>query len=79
MKVVCFHLVHNLWKKYFLLWSLSAKLANATTILASFDLWMSKGGVDTFVFVINYLTKAWELMHVIIGLFKVNETIAIIA
>ncbi len=62
-----------------MLWSPGAKLVNATTILASFDLWMSKGGVDTFVFVINYLIEAWEPMHVIVGLLKVNETIAIIA
>jgi hypothetical protein len=75
----CFHLVHNLWKKYFLLWSPNAKLANVTTIMASFDLWMSKGGVDTFVFVINYFIKAWEPMHAILGLLEVNETIAIIA
>jgi len=61
-----------------MLWSSNAKLANAITIMASFHLWISKGGVDTFVFVINYLTKAWEPMHVIIRLLKVNETIAII-
>ncbi len=75
----CFHLVPNLWKKYFLLWSPNAKFANATTVLASFDLWMSKGDVDTFVFVINYLTEAWKPMHIIVRLFKVNETIVIIA
>jgi hypothetical protein len=38
------------------------KLANATTISISFDLWMSRGGIDMFALVINYLTKAWEPM-----------------
>jgi hypothetical protein len=33
------------------------KLANATTISISFDLWMSKGGIDMFALIINYLTK----------------------
>jgi len=26
---------------------------------ASFDLWMPKGGVDTFALVINYLNESW--------------------
>jgi hypothetical protein len=34
----------------------------------NFDLWMSNGGVDTFVLVINYLDEAT------IGLFEVHET-----
>ncbi len=29
----------------------------ATTISTSFDFWMSKGGVNTFVLVINYLDE----------------------
>ncbi len=36
---------------------------------------MLKGGVDTFTLVINYLIEVWELMHVTVGLLKVNETI----
>jgi hypothetical protein len=35
------------------------RLAKATTLSASFDLWMSKGGVDTFALVINYLNESW--------------------
>jgi hypothetical protein len=31
------------------------KLANATIVSASFDLWMFKGGIDMFVVVINSL------------------------
>jgi len=34
---------------------------------------MSKGGVDTFVLVINYLNEAWTPRHVIVGLFEVHE------
>jgi hypothetical protein len=43
----------------------------------SFDMWMSKGGIDTFILFINYLTKAQEPMHTTIGLFEVNETICL--
>ncbi len=46
----------------------------AATILNSFNLWMSHGGVDTFVLVINFLNETWVLMHVIVGLFEVHET-----
>jgi hypothetical protein len=35
---------------------------------------MLRGGVDTFTLVINYLIEVWELMHVTVGLLKVNET-----
>jgi phage-related holin len=51
------------------------KLASALVVSASFDLWMSKRGIDTFALVVNYLSKAWELVHVIVNLFEVNETI----
>jgi hypothetical protein len=34
---------------------------------------MSKGGMDTFALVINYLNDSWTPMHVTIGLFKVHE------
>jgi hypothetical protein len=34
---------------------------------------MSKGGMDTFSLVINYLNDFWTPMHVTIGLLKVHE------
>jgi hypothetical protein len=37
------------------------KFTNVAIDSTSFVLWMSKGGVDTFALVINYLTKAWEV------------------
>jgi hypothetical protein len=35
---------------------------------------MSKGGVDTFALVINYLNESWMPQHATIGLFEVDET-----
>jgi hypothetical protein len=49
-------------------------LAYATTISCNFDLWMSKGDVDTFALVINFLNETWIPMYVIVGLFEVRET-----
>jgi hypothetical protein len=48
------------------------RLAKATTLLASFDLWMSTGNMDIFALVINYLNESWMPQHV--GLFEVHET-----
>jgi hypothetical protein len=52
-------------------------LVKATTLPASFDLWMSRGGVDTFALVINCLNEFWMPQHVTIGLFEVHETIGL--
>jgi hypothetical protein len=46
------------------------KLANATIVSTSFDIWMYKGGIDTFVLVNNYFTKAWEPIHEPMGYSK---------
>jgi hypothetical protein len=48
-------------------------LAKATTIIAMFDLWMSHGGFDTIVLVVNYINKQWVPCHVIVGIFEVHE------
>ncbi len=53
------------------------KLVNAAIVSTSFDLWMSKGGVNTFALVINYLIKTWEPMHIVIEFFEVNEIIGL--
>jgi len=50
------------------------RLVDAITLSTSFDLLMSKGGVDTFVLVINYLNESWMPQHVTISLFEVHET-----
>jgi hypothetical protein len=49
-------------------------LASVTIVITSFDLWMFKGNANIFALVINFLNKFWIPMHVIVGLFKVNET-----
>jgi hypothetical protein len=35
------------------------RLVEAITLSVNFDLWMSRGGVDTFALVINYLNESW--------------------
>jgi hypothetical protein len=47
-------------------------LAYVAIVFASFDLWMSRGGVDIFALVINFLNESWTLMHVTMGLFKLK-------
>ncbi len=37
------------------------KFTSVAIISTSFDLWMSRGGIDTFALVINYLIEAWEV------------------
>jgi hypothetical protein len=40
---------------------------------ASFILWMSKFGLDTFVLVINFINSLWVPCHVIMGLFETTN------
>ncbi len=47
------------------------------SIIATFDLWMSKGALDTFALVINFLTLDWEPKHVTIGLFEAKRTFGV--
>jgi hypothetical protein len=37
-------------------------------VSVNFDLRMSRGVIDTFALVINYLDKAWTPRHITIGL-----------
>jgi len=41
----------------------------------NFDLWMSKGGIDTFVLIVHFLNNKWEPCHVTVGFFETIETI----
>ncbi len=43
-------------------------------VYVSFNLWMFRGGIDTFALIINYLNEAWTSRHAIVGLFEVHET-----
>jgi hypothetical protein len=45
------------------------------TISCNFNFWMSRGGVDTFALVINYLDETCTPRHANVGLFEVHETI----
>lgn len=53
------------------------KLVSATIVSTSFDLFMSKGAVNTLALVINYLIKTWEPMHIVIEFFEINEIIGL--
>jgi hypothetical protein len=44
--------------------------ASTTNKSSSFDLWMSHGGVDTFILIIKFLSGIWVPMHVIMGCLK---------
>jgi hypothetical protein len=43
-------------------------------VFVSFDFWMSRGGVDVFVLIINIFEFSRVPMHAIIGLLEVNKT-----
>jgi len=72
VEVVIFTIVQKIMNLDVLL-----NLAFLTIVFASFNLWMPRGNVDVFVLVINFLHEAWVFMHVIVGLFDVNEMIGI--
>jgi hypothetical protein len=44
------------------------------TCMVSFDLWMSRAEVDTFVFIVHFLNDKWEPCHVTIGFFEIVKT-----
>ncbi len=53
----------------------SPSFASCNTCIMSFDLWMSRGGIDTFVLIVHFLNNKWEPCHVIVGFFETIETI----
>jgi TRAP-type mannitol/chloroaromatic compound transport system permease large subunit len=48
------------------------RFVEETTLLTSFDLWMSRGCMDTFALVINYLNESRIPQHFTIALFEVH-------
>jgi len=44
-------------------------LESCNTCMISFDLWMSRAIVDTFVLIVHFLNDKWEPCHVTIGFF----------
>ncbi len=53
------------------------RLVKVIIFSASFDIWMFRGGMDTFALAINYLNESWMPQHFAIGLFEVHETIGL--
>jgi hypothetical protein len=49
--------------------------ASCNTCTISFDLWLSRGGIDTFVLIVHFLNKKWEPYPVTMGFFETIETI----
>jgi hypothetical protein len=49
-------------------------LHSCNTFTVSFNLWMSRGGVDTFVLIVHFLNDKWEPCHVTIGFFNIMNT-----
>jgi hypothetical protein len=49
-------------------------LSYVAIVSCSFDLWLCRGVVDTFALVINLLNESWNPIHVIVGLFEIDET-----
>ncbi len=47
-------------------------------IIATFDLWMGKGALDTFALVIFFLTLDWEPKHVTIRLFEAKGILGLV-
>jgi len=41
--------------------------------MCTFDLWMSKGGHDIFVVVVNFLFANLEQKQIIVGLFEAHD------
>jgi hypothetical protein len=39
----------------------------------SFDLWMSKTGMDTFVMIVHFLNEKWEPCHITIHFFDIID------
>jgi len=52
-------------------------LKSCITTIASFDLWMSKSGHDTFALVINFINLHWVFYHVTVGLFETTNTFGV--
>jgi hypothetical protein len=49
-------------------------LVEVIIVIATFDLWMSREGFDTFALVVNYINSKWEPCHIMVGIFEVHET-----
>ncbi len=53
---------------------ISLALEYYNTRMVSFDLWMFRVRVDTFVFIAHFWNNKWEPYHLAIGFFKIVKT-----
>jgi hypothetical protein len=42
--------------------------------IISFDLWMSRAKVDTFVMIVHFLSDKWEPYHIAVDFFEIVNT-----
>jgi hypothetical protein len=68
-RVLVNEVLHKIKKKMKEKYIFSA-LESCNTCMVSFHLWMSRLGVDTFVFIMHFLNDKWEPCHVTIGFLK---------
>jgi hypothetical protein len=52
---------------------ISSALNSCNTCMVSFDLWMFRTRVDTFVLILHFLDDKWDPCHVTIGFFEIVE------
>jgi hypothetical protein len=52
-------------------------LESCDNCIVNFDLWMSKGGVETFVLIVHFFNHYWEPGHITIGLFETTNTFGV--
>jgi hypothetical protein len=48
-------------------------LASCVTCTTSFDLWMFRGGHDTFSMVVSFINNLWKHTYVTVGIFEMHN------
>jgi hypothetical protein len=48
-------------------------IVQCVTVIATFDLWMSRLGYDMFTLVINFINPSWAPYHIIVRLFEAPD------
>jgi hypothetical protein len=60
----------ELTKNKYVFWSLES----CHSCIVSFDVWMSKAKVDTFVMIVHFVNAQWEPCHITVGFFEIVDT-----
>jgi hypothetical protein len=53
----------------------SSSFESYHSCIISFDLWMSRAGMDTFVMIVHFLSVQLEPCHITVGFFEVANII----